>query len=240
MFFFCKPKTIVLDAFTVNSSIVDLLAPDHASKYKPKWWYDIPTERQIVLPSGINIKSNTMKRCRGFKDYYSNVSIIIPLWDSFVLEYSKDGSRFSFVDNKNIIDYQLEAQRGFVYLKDFHQLKLVSPWRFREKTGINFLFSQAFYNFQDPTSFVMPPAIVNYKYQNATEVNFFVRKPIGEDVGRIEFEAGHPLVYLTPLTEKRVVIKTHLVSTEELDKVAPPFLFFSGRYSKRKKLGYGK
>lgn len=239
MFFFCKPKTITLDAFTSNPQIVDILSPDYASKFKPKWWYEVPNDQQIILPSGINIKINTIKRCKGFKDYYSNASIIIPLWDSFILEFNNIGHRYSFV-NENYMEPQSETHRGPVYLNDFHQIKLASPWRFREKTGINFLFGQAFYNFKDPTEFVIPPAMINFRYQNAAEVNFFVKKPTGENVERLEFEAGHPLVYLTPLTEKLVVVKTHLVSVAELNKVAPPFTFFSGKYSKRKKLGYGK
>jgi hypothetical protein len=240
MFFFCKPKTVTLDAFTTRPQLVELLAPDYANKFKPKWWYDIPTKEKITLPSGISAESNTMKRCRGFKDYYSNAAIVIPLWDSFVLEFTNNGHRHSFASNESILEYQIDLQRGPEYLKEFHQLKLGSPWRFKEKSGINFLFTQAFYNFKDPTSFVMPPAIVNYRYQTATEVNFFVRKPTDDSIGRIEFEAGHPLVHLTPLTEKRLVIKTHVVSEVELKKIDPPFVFFAGKYSKNIRLGYGK
>lgn len=240
MFFFCKPRTIVLDAFTAIPQIVDLLAPDYAAKFKPKWWYDIPTDRPTLSSSGINVKVNTMKRCRGFKDYYSNASIIVPLWDSFVLEYSMEGSRSLFASGSDTLSYESEAMRGPLYLNKFHQFKLNSPWRFREKTGVNFLFGPAFYNFQDPTEFITPPAVVNYRYQHATNINFFVKKPAEGQSVRLELEAGQPIGYLTPLTEKRVVIKTHLVSVDEINKVAPPFTFFSGRYSKRKKLGYGK
>lgn len=240
MFFFCRPKTLTLDAFTTKPHVAELLAPDYASKFKPKWWYDIPAESPAVLHSGISINNNTMKRCRGFKDYYSNASIIIPLWDSFILEFTESKHRYSFANADNHMEWQSETQRGPVYLNEFQQLKLLSPWRFKEKSGVNFLFSQAFYNFKDPTSFVMPPAIVNYRYQTATEVNFFVKKPAGDNVERLEFEAGHPLVYLTPLTDKRVVVKTHVVSKEELDNISTPLAFFSGKYVKLKKLGYGK
>lgn len=240
MFFFCKPKTITLDAFTSKPQVAELLAPDYASKFKPRWWYDVPTEGEIILPSGIAVKNNTIKRCRGFKDYYSNAAIVIPLWDSFILEFNDAGSRFSFAGNDSHMEYQIDIQRGPEYLKDFHQMKLSSPWRFKEKSGINFLFSQAFYNFKDPTKFIMPPAIVNYRYQAATEVNFFVRKPNEGDVERLELEAGHPLVHLTPMSEARVVVKTHVVSNEDLRKVESPSLFFAGRYGKAKKLGYGK
>lgn len=240
MFFFCKPKELILDVFTTDPHVADLLAPNYASKFKPKWWYDTPSSRHIATPTGIITDGNTIKRCRGFKDYYSDASLVLPLWNSFILEYSVDGSRFSFASSANKLEYQSEDLRGGLYLKEFHQFKLNSPWRFREKTGINFLFGQAFYNFKDPTEFVMPPAIVNYKYQNATEINFFVKKPDGGSSKRLEFEAGQPMAYLTPLTEKRVVIRTHLVSAVEFEKVNVPILFFSGLYGKVKRLGYGK
>lgn len=239
MFFFCRSKTITLDAFTTDPHVASLLAPDYAINFKPKWWYQVPSYEDGVSSSGIKMKNNTIRRCKGFKDYYSTSSIVIPLWDSFVLEYSDTGSRFTFA-NGNTLEYQAESIRGRSYLNNFHQFKLNSPWRFREKSGVNFLFTQAFYNFKDPTRFVMPPAIVNYKYQSSTEINFFVKKPKADEAKILELEAGQPLVYLTPLTEKRVVVKTHVMSQEEFKKVEVPMVFFNGLYGKLKRLGYGK
>jgi hypothetical protein len=146
-----------------------------------------------------------------------------------------------FADNSsNFIEYHTPEIRGNKYLKDYHHFKLISPWRFKEKSGVNFLFSQPFYNFENPTDFIIPPAIVNYKYQHNTEVNFFVGKPKEGTRHRLSLDAGQPLVYLTPLTEKRVVVKAHEVTKAEWDKVQLPRLFFTGNYKKDKHLGYGK
>lgn len=240
MFFFCKPKTIVLDVFTDDCNLVNLLPPDYASNFKPKWWKDLEDNKSTIELNGIKVRNNTMRRCIGFKNYYSDSSIIIPLWSSFVLEYSETGSRSIFSDLTRTLEYQQEDQRGPNYLSEFHQFKLASPWQCKEKHGISFLYSQAFYNFKDPTAFVMPPAIIDFKYQHATEVNFFVRKPESGVNHRVSFDAGQPMIHLTPLTEKRVVIKKHVVTTSELHDLKAPRFFFNGSYNRVKKLGYGK
>lgn len=239
MFFFCKPKTIVLDAFTTHRHLVEMFPPDYAIKFRPKWWSEIPYAER-TLASGITIQANTMRRCMGFKDYYSDRALIVPLWCSFVMEYKNDGSRYSFAEDKYFIEFQNEIQRGPNYLTGFHQFKLATPWRFREISGVNFLFSQAFYNFKDPTEFIMPPATINYKFQHSLEVNFFVRKPPAGESSRLEIDAGHPMIYLAPLTEKKVIVKTHLVSEEEIKRVNIPAIYFNGLYSRLKKAGYGK
>lgn len=239
MFFFCKPKTIVLDIFTCHKHLIDLLPPTYANKFRPNWWYKTPPNYDNTAHNGMALKGNTIRRCAGFKDYYSDKAIVIPLWDSFILEYDKSGSRYVFASEENYLEYQAEQLRGGKYLTEFHQFKIRSPWVFKEKTGINFLFSQPFYNFKDPTSFVMPPAIVNYRYQHATNVNFFMRKPEEGEYKKVSLEAGQPLVHLVPITDRLIKIKTHLVSGQELKKLHIPVIYFNGLYSRLKKLGYG-
>lgn len=239
MFFFCKPKTIVLDVFTTDQHLIDMLPPDYADKFKPSWWNDIEDYTDYIGP-GIAIQGNTMKRCVGFKNYYSDRAIVVPLWASFILEYATDGSRHVVSNPDYGMEFQKPTQRGSKYVNDYHHFKLSSPWKFKEKSGINFLFSQAFYNFKDPAELILPPAVLNYRHQHGVLVNFFVKKPKEGETARLELSAGQPLIHLTPLSEKKVLIKPHLISKEEHDELQMPSLFFNGIYSKCKKLGYGK
>jgi hypothetical protein len=58
------------------------------------------------------------------------------------------------------------------------------------------------------------PAISEFKYQHATITNLMV--PFNTE---LNIEPGDPWLHLLPLTEKKIKLKTHLVSTEELNKM---------------------
>jgi hypothetical protein len=57
------------------------------------------------------------------------------------------------------------------------------------------------------------PATVNYKFQHATEINFFIVNQLQSK--KINISPLTPLAILHPLTERKIKIKNHLVSKEE-------------------------
>ena len=98
------------------------------------------------------------------------------------------------------------------------------------------MFSQPFYNFDNHVNMTIPPAILNFKHQHALNVNVFFKKPENDKTERFEMYAGQPLIYLTPLTEKRIIIKTHQVSEKEIENLFLRPIFFTNIYNKVKKL----
>lgn len=240
MFFFCRPKTVVLDAFIDDPNIASMLPPSSATNHRPKWWGKIASDKSIISDNGLVFSESTIKRCRGFKDYYSDRAIILPLWTSFILDFDLSSYRYVFPNDYSKIIYQPDESRGTEYLKGYHHFKLISPWKFKETLGINFLFSQPFYNFEDPNKLIVPPGVVNYKYQNATHFNFFVKCPTNGSETQVSFDAGQPFVHLTPMTDKKVDVRVHVVSEKELSQIGMPQIFFTSAYKKIKQLGYGK
>ena len=239
MIFFMKPTKIVVDCFTHNPVAFDLFPIKKSNECIPDWWKKVE-KNPITDNSNKNlpwIKSNTVRRCSGIIDYYNNQSFNVLLWSDVNLEYSRTGSRYIFADGVSRIEYQEEFMRGD-YLNDFHQFKIISPWKFKEKSGIKFHYSQSFYNFNNPDKLFLPPGIIDYKYQHTTEINFFVKKPEGESYhDRLELEAGMPMAHITPITEKKIELKHHLIDFNEFhNRFERTFFSFNSRYSKRKKI----
>jgi hypothetical protein len=61
------------------------------------------------------------------------------------------------------------------------------------------------------------PAVVNFKDQHATNLNYFFEYQ--KDESFIKIEPLTPLVMLHPLTEREIEIKNHLVSKHEYDHI---------------------
>lgn len=235
MFFFIKRSKVVVDAFTCNISAYDYFPIDTANKHMPKWWKNTPKYTKDVPygSSSVLVPGNTVRRCAGIIDYYKKDSFVIPLWSDLALDYGPQDYNYVFADGRSKLIHHEQDMRG-EFMSEYEHFKLASPWKLYEKSGIKFHFSQLFYNFEDPGKIILPPAILNFKLQHATEINFMVKRPIC--INRLNMAAGTPLVLLTPLTEKDVSIKTHLVSAEEYQRKSKATFAFNNEYFKIKKL----
>jgi hypothetical protein len=243
MIFFKKKNTIVLDCFTWSNHAYEYAKIDHAIKYIPDWWKNTPKTM-------FKKEHATIKNCPGFIDLYKK-GIVIPSWfDIELCVYEKnnsEGNWFAFnASNEDVSTsnshepYQFD---GFCE-SDGKNLKFTSPWRFKTNENVNFLCSQPTWNHRSLIqNMTFLPGIVNFKYQNDTDMNYFVIS--GTEKKFLNIESLTPLVIMHPLTEKNIVIKNHLVTKEEYDKKFQTFkgMFLSktkdhliNLYKKRKKL----
>lgn len=236
MFFFLKRSKIVIDAFTYSPAALEYFPIDHANNFVPEWFKRVPKDIDgVELKEGCpKTKGNTIRRCVGFLDYYSKNSFIMPLWTDIKFESGADGYRYICADRKSEIQYHPQAMRGNEYLANYEHFKLLSVWRVTEKSGVKMHFGQSFYNFDDPRRVIIPPAIVNFKYQHATELQFFVERTAKTQT--LEFKAGQPLVHFTPLSDKEIEIRTHLQSYDEWMQSRQWIFAFNGNYLKAKKI----
>lgn len=234
MFFWFKRGTVVVDAFTHSLPAYKYFPVETANKFVPEWWKQTPKHFDCPIDDGaITVKGNTARRCAGIIDYYHKNSIIVPLWSDLELDYGPQGYAYAFADSKTALAYHPQVMRG-EYMKEYEHYKIASAWKFREKTGVKFHFSSPFYNYDDPGLMVVPPAIVNYKYQHSTEFNFMLKRPAVTK--RFSLQAGQPLIHLAPLTDKNVVVKTHMVTPEEYERSFRWVFAFNNLYNKAKKI----
>lgn len=211
-----KKSKIVLDCFTSNEIVYDTAKINYATKYYPEWWKQTPSQ--------INDQFNTIKHCRAFIDYFKT-GIVIPSWFELAVEF------FGNTDPENRL-FSLKYSNDFVDTSQSHDsiqfekfalsngknIKLQSPWAFRTNKSVNFTWTQATWSMRNSLSTVaLLPAVMDFKYQHHTHINFMLMSPETHSV--VNIPALTPLVVLHPLTDKKIEIKNHLISKNEYNRI---------------------
>ena len=228
MFIFKKNK-IVVDCFTDDAYAYEHAPIAPARKYLPQWWKDLaPTYDNHT---SITSNNSTIKKCIGVTQYFAE-SFIIPFWGGMELHLTDHNTRTAewqtsykiFVEDYNggeaspLENLPGEMYNGFVD-KNFIHFKLNTPWAFCCNTDTRFMMSDPIWNRHNLTDYTVLPGILDFKYQTSTNVNMmfeFKDRPLS-----IILNPRTPLASLTPLTDKEVVFKNHLVTIKEMIKYRP-------------------
>lgn len=233
--FFIKNKEVTLDCFTTDYDTSQLFPISPAKKFLPKWWKDL--DKNPVRPNDFvdYIPSANMRGCGGFTEYFKR-GFIIPLWSDLIIKTDLQQYTYQFSDEKTNIEYHPSETYNGAF-SNYHHLKIASPWLLKCKEDIHFLFSSPFWNIGTlgdiNDNFHIVPGVVPFKYVNSTNINMFVTKK----ENRYFLQAGTPLVYLYPNTDKKIKIKTHLMSWNDVQKMKKTNNFaFNFTYSKLLKL----
>lgn len=214
---FCKRKEIVLDCFTTNASVYSFTPIQKASNFIPSWWKNIPKKTTFDNEYVKNIPLRTMKGCTGLTDSY-RLGLVLPLWSDLIINVRLDEIYYQWASSVFETEFHPPEQHDFQL--NFYHTKLVCPWRLRCKENINFYFSSPFWNltefYNDPSkNFHILPGIMNFNLPLNPNVNmFFVKKQFD-----LFLKCNTPIYYISPLTEKNIIIKNHLVSDYEYKKL---------------------
>lgn len=225
-----KKKKITVDAFTKDEFIASTpIAP--TSKYLPDWYKKLKN-KHTVNDNGIILQTPTFKTCDGMLDNIKK-SFTIPMWADLYIKVDPQGF-YGFKYPGSQYNYGIEHHGAWQVANSFDPMmhvKIHSPWILKEKTGVEFYQSQAFYSFNSfAGECLIPPGVVNYKYQNSTHINMFLKKD-----KQYKFDVGMGMMYLHPLTEHDVEIKTHVIDETEYNKLASNMWpTFEGGYKKNK------
>jgi hypothetical protein len=209
--FFTKRKAIHVDCFTDRKFVFDTAKPDRAGKFYPDWWKKLPRTNTVS-----HVDRATMKHCRGFLDLYST-GFIMPLWSDFNVHFGSDGSyQWEYADGVSVAELHPQWQRGS-FAEDMPNMKLLSPWRFKEKTGVKFFNAQCFWNDGPVNQYHVVPGVIDFKYQNAPHANMLFNT--GGEEKNFFMPFGTPLVHYIPVSEKPVVLHHHLVDSQEFQHI---------------------
>lgn len=221
--FFFKKKEIVLDCFTHTPHAYDCANIDTALNHMPEWFKKTPKTEKDADGNDIP-EAVTIKNCPGVIDFYKK-GIVIPSWFTMNLKIN------TFLDTENPA-FSFEASNDNVHTTNSHNplqfkrfagehggnIKLSCPWAFKTKEDLYFTWTQPTWSLRNFTgSLTILPAVVNYRYNHGTEINYFVEAKA--HVQEIIIPPLTPLVVLHPMTERTVVIKNHLVTIEEFNRV---------------------
>lgn len=217
MFWFKRNK-IVVDAFVHSDIIYELSKIDYAHKFFPQGWKSLPATKEIKAAqyqeSKAMLNIPTIKKCPGFNNLFSK-GFIIPSWTDMVLE-DVNGNIQAFDPT---LQQRTEAHPNWAWWPELYEgyahVKIISPWLLSEKSGIHFVYHQCdWHNTDRIANFHVLSAIIDYKAQNNTHINVFMKKGT-----IINIQHGDPLVHIVPITEKEVELKTHRVDEKEYSKI---------------------
>ncbi len=232
MFLF-KSKKVVVDCFTREPVVAQNYPIKKSFSYVPEWWRNLEQCVHHRTQYAIARPSPTMKTCTGFINLFQK-TWTIPLWTDFILQTRSDGNYdYLFpnpVDPSHIGSHPSHQHQDG--MRDRIHVKITPPWILWEKTGIHFVFFGADWTLMDELPSVrVVPGIVNYRDQHGSAVNFFVDK---KDA-RLEFRAGTPMVYLAPMTDKKVEFKVQVVDEQEWSKLEKHKAVFLNKFITRGK-----
>jgi len=211
---FNKPSKITLDCFTDQRVIYDAYEPELAKDTMPEWWKKMASTRKFDSMTYQGLDNATLKRCPHVNELLTT-GVMFPAWmqlkiktfdqpDQAMIQTYPEGSPVIPHDPQDYAHHKPNMFHG----------KVMSPWQIRDTSGTKWLWTSPQWHMTNPIEYWTVPAISEFKYQHATIVNLMV--PFNSE---LTIEPGDPWLHLVPLTEKRIELKTHLVSSEELNKM---------------------
>ena len=210
-------KKLVLHCYTARAEVFNYAPIQKASAFLPDWWRNLPLS--IPHENGM-FPVSTMKGCVGLTQLYKH-GVIIPMWSDLSLRIGQTGSTdyaYQYSDKRSEIQTHGVSQNGGRYLdEEYQHLKIISPWVFKCDEDVSFLNIAPTWNLETVGDINVLPGAVDYKYQAGTNVNIFIKRKNTVEQYLIPF--NQPLVHIIPTTDKKLEIKTHLVSQEELAQI---------------------
>lgn len=173
-------------------------------------------------------------------NYSRNNDFVIPLWSDMAINLccisgADQGIGWKFADTESTAEIHPYIQYfNFITEKKLQQLKIPVPWVVKEKTGIKFLASSPTWALGKLQKYITPlPGILDFKYQHSANIQYLLNYPQVETTDSIVVTAGTPLYQFFPLSDRRVKIKTHIVSRDEYTSYLIPEKFSKHYYFRK-------
>ena len=226
MFWF-KRKEIVLDCFTSNKSAYDFSQIQPSANYYPNWFHTMESK----VDFGTH-ETSTLKKCEAFLNYYRN-GFIMPMWSDLGISIEGMNYKWDFADYKSIAQvHPADQWSNFINPTEYGHLKILTPWHIKCNKEINFMFKRPYWNYNPFDADInIVEGILNFKYQNASNINLFLK--INQNK-KLLIKFNDPLIYLLPLSEHSIKIKSHLISEKEFYEIVPDLTFMNNYRIKKK------
>jgi hypothetical protein len=210
--FFHRKKKIVVDCLTCLPAAYEYTPIVRASKTIPDWWKKLEHVGPLKKENGVYDIENNMKNCYGFVELYKR-GAVIENWCDIYLNVSQEG--YEYYKSYGIAPQQHRREEYKGGFENYHHIKLISPWHFREKTGMHFLFMGAEWAIEYPVKVL--PGVVQYRDNCGTHINMML--PKYHESYDFTLKLGQPLAHIIPLNDDvKVEFKNHLLTEEELKK----------------------
>lgn len=213
-----KQKTIVIDVITDCVNAFEVFFPTPAVKFIPDWFKTLPKRKSMQIAKDSSLRKN-MSSCPAIPRLYS-MGHIIPMWSDVLLNVSArqdrwEDNRVSYVfsDGKSRIDFHHPDQHKGFLGSSATQLKFLPPWVFRTKSNTKFFLTGCPWSYTEEQPFHVLHSPTEYKLNYTCAINGFVEHK--EKDREVFIPCGSPMAHFFPLSDEKVVIKKHLVSSAE-------------------------
>jgi hypothetical protein len=226
MFLFKKPK-LVIDCFTDRPDVFNFSKIDYAHKFYPDWWKQTP---KSYVKSFYEIP--TIKKCTGIIDTYK-YGAIVPLWCDLALYVKNKEYQWQFSDFKTKQSIHPSKQWDkFTNPTNYGHLKIGSPWHINCKNDTKFYWTFPFWNNTIDIPYQVMPGMLEFKYNHSININIMIN--LQKDFIH-NIKVLTPMAHMIPLSDKKLVIKHHLISETELNNLSNTNIStFTNRYQTHK------
>ncbi len=195
MFFWKKSPKLKVRCYSASKQLMDLFPVEESRKFYPEWWENLPTYVEV----GMGRKIPTSKVCPGINDLFKR-GFVIPMWRDHIITWSHQnlisvdapGSQSDELNRSHPPEQIGEAFTGWTHAK------LLNPWFFETDRVVPFLMQDCTWNRDTHQDYVIPPGVLEFKYQGAAHINTFL-SPVAQGHKEIFIPAGQPMAQLIPL-----------------------------------------
>ena len=213
MLFFFKEKPVEIVAYIKEDYVtINEQSPiKPAREYFPDWWKNTPSS--TFNWDTFKVDAST-KSCPGIAQTLQK-GFILPLWSDLAIKTQDDNFVWRFADNLSVlVHHKNEEAPGFY--RDYNIFKIASPWQI--KSPVSLLYTLPFYLFTSPLPYITPSGIVN-PVNNFCATNIFILTKKLQEESRLMIKQGTPLFHIIPLTERKVIFRTEVLSESEFNKI---------------------
>lgn len=216
--FFHRTSVLDVDCFTSNPSVYKTTPIVNSYKARPEWMDNVPKTRHEYAYNHLgNIFNNTfrsVRSCIGFLDLYKR-GFILESWADFAIDVRDENFSYHYTTGPEpTVPPDIMFNPGF---KDFHMLKLTSPWLITTKERVPFVCFGTEWSLENIDARIIPGSITFHDVSFTNVFMAFKKTKQGEHY-RLQIPMGESLMQFVPLTEKKIRIHNHLISDMEMNQ----------------------
>jgi len=198
--------TVYLDFYTDSPTIQEYFPISPSRNYIPSWWKKMPSS------NGPHDRKRNIKRCSGFMDLFKN-TYTVPLSTEILVDIKDNDYYIEPSDNSFNIDQLKSAhpphqRESFLPEPTYSHVKIPVRWAAVSSNDLDIIVV--------PPTWVNDPLFVNtinvlsasknLFYDTSMHWHFMLNK---QEDQVFTIEPDTPMYYFAPLTDKKVVVRTH-------------------------------
>jgi hypothetical protein len=184
----------------------------------------MPNQITYEVNPKVRFQKTSFQSCYGFINLYKK-GFYFPLWTDLELANLTNTIAFDYALKEfTTHDMHLHpAEKSTAPpLSNYHKhFMLKSPFFFKCKEAINFLYTGASWDYVNNNlyAFHIPSAVIDFKTQHYIQVQFLLPIVNGFNESHLKFKAGDPIIYLMPMTEKKIKFINHALPVMEYEQL---------------------